>query len=118
MKRTQMKRGSKQFTHGKPIDSKRKPLPHKSVKTARRDEELQRMTALMMLDDPTCHVRSPHCTGYMSCLHHVTARSVAPQRVLDPDNVVRSCSSCNNWIETADGSEWAEACGMKRRSER
>jgi hypothetical protein len=111
-----LKRGTKEWKRSRPIARGSKRLPAKSPKTADRDRELATMTASMMLADPTCHVRSPHCTGAMSCLHHIVARSVAPERVLDPANVVRSCHSCNMWIETADGSEWAEAVGMKKRS--
>lgn len=111
MKRTELKRG-RSVHPAKP----RKPLPRKSPKTALRDRELATMTALMMMEDPLCHVRSPVCTTYMTCLHHVTARSVAPHRVLDPSNVVRSCSACNSYIETSEGGAWAEAVGMKKRS--
>lgn len=93
-----------------------KRLPAKSAKTWQRDVVLANMTAEMMLADPMCGVRSPVCTGRMSCLHHVTARSVAPHRVLDPTNVVRSCAACNAYVETADGGVWAESVGMKKRS--
>lgn len=114
LKRTEFKRAAA-VTHPHPTKP-RKPLPKKSPKTAQRDQALSAMTATMMLADPTCHVRSPHCTHYMTCLHHIVARSVAPHRVLDPTNVVRSCSACNDYIETAEGGAWAEACGMKKRS--
>lgn len=74
------------------------------------------MTREMLAADPFCAVGSVLCTKVAVCLHHITARSVAPERVLDPQNVIRSCHACNMYIETAPGAAWAESVGLKKRS--
>ena len=34
-------------------------------------------------------------------LHHIEPRSLAPDRIDDPDNVIPVCMKCHEWADTA-----------------
>lgn len=61
----------------------------------------------MLEDDPSCHMRSRivdvdpdyrSCGGWAIGLHEIRKRS-AGGSILNPANVVRTCSPCNSWVE-------------------
>lgn len=93
--------------------------------SAKRERELviyRRFVAKLAEDDPTCHV-GPRislvdrtwrgCTRWMDGLHHLQKRSANRSRLLDPTNVLRSCSPCNGWVE--DHPELAIEAGLVTR---
>lgn len=51
----------------------------------------------MLSENPRCEIKAPGCTGIAEGLQHKIKRS--PKNLLDRKNLLRSCNSCNTWIE-------------------
>lgn len=80
---------------------KRSPLRKVSRQTRRRDRHLARLHEVVLeRDDYRCQAVSfagLDCAGPLE-VHHITPRSVAPELVLDPENMVTVCATHHLFI--------------------
>ena len=89
----------------------RKPLRKRSKATAARDVELRAIVASLMMDpfNASCIVRKEGvCTGVTSCFHHVKPRSVRPDLVLEPSNMIPVCDHCHYYIKNHPAEAYAK----------
>ena len=81
---------AKKKTKIKPLSDKRKVL----------QKEYRAKVKAMMKENDRCGIKAPGCSGKASGLHHLCKRSA--KNLLEDSNLIRSCSSCNLWVEEND----------------
>jgi hypothetical protein len=87
---------AKYFAGPKPEKAKTK-IAAKSEKRKADQKEYVKIVKAMLLENPNCEIREPGCQGKATGLHHKQKRG--PKNFLLRVNLVRSCSSCNMWVE-------------------
>ena len=94
----------------------------RSLKAAVEHRKYVRFVAILAEISNACEVgpkisRVDHtyrgCTRWMDGLHHLQKRRDAPWRIMDISNVLRSCNTCNGWVE--DHPELAHDAGLVTR---
>ena len=68
-----------------------------SVKRMAEQRLYRKIVKEMLEEDPRCEIKVPGCTGIAEGLQHKVKRSV--KNLLNRKNLLRSCNSCNTWIE-------------------
>ena len=68
-----------------------------SVKRMAQQRLYRKIVKEMIEEDPRCEIKAPGCTGIAEGLQHKVKRST--KNLLNRKNLLRSCSSCNTWIE-------------------
>lgn len=74
-----------------------KKIPLKSVKRIVEEKLYNRQVKEMISENPFCEIKAPGCTSKATGAHHKQKRS--PDNYLKRSNLVRSCASCNLFIE-------------------
>jgi hypothetical protein len=68
-----------------------------SVKRMAQQRLYRKIVKEMLAEDPCCEIKAPGCTGIAQGLQHKVKRSA--KNLLNRKNLLRSCNSCNTWIE-------------------
>lgn len=68
-----------------------------SVKRMAQQRLYRKIVKEMLEEDPRCEIKAPGCTGIAEGLQHKVKRS--SKNLLNRKNLLRSCNSCNKWIE-------------------
>lgn len=76
---------------------KQAPIASKSDKRKQLDKEYRKLVKEMLKENNVCEIKAPGCTGKAQGLHHIQKRTT--KNLLDRNNLLRACNSCNLWIE-------------------
>lgn len=68
-----------------------------TVKRMAQQRLYRKIVKEMIEEDPRCEIKAPGCTGKAEGLQHKVKRT--SKNLLDRKNLLRSCNSCNTWIE-------------------
>ena len=68
-----------------------------SVKRMAQQRLYRKIVKEMIEEDPRCEIKAPGCTGIAEGLQHKVKRT--SKNLLNRKNLLRSCNSCNTWIE-------------------
>lgn len=86
------------FGNEKPkVEKPVKKISIMSVKRMAQQRLYRKIVKEMLAEDPRCEIRAIGCTGIAEGLQHKVKRS--SKNLLDKKNLLRSCNSCNTWIE-------------------
>lgn len=86
------------FGNAKPeAEKKVYKIPIHTVKRMAQQRLYRKIVKEMIEEDPRCEIKAIGCTGIGEGLQHKVKRS--SKNLLDRKNLLRSCNSCNTWIE-------------------
>lgn len=91
-----------------------KPYKIKPVSDKRTKQNKEYKALKEKIIDPwdECEIKSPVCGGKAIVLHHSNGRE--NERLLNVEDIMKSCAECNLWIETSQGTKWAYDNGKKK----
>ncbi len=87
----------------------KKPIPKFTAKTKDDAKVLKAELDLYKLQDGSCKVKSPICTGKAQGWHHI--QKTSPKNKMLKENRVAACNACNS-IYIEQNREWAEKNGF------
>lgn len=101
----------------KPVTPKaRKPVRRVSKVTAKRNRDYAKVKREFLKRNPFCQVclESGRPMKFSDTAHHIKPRSVSPELVCEPGNLLSCCDSCH--AEIHNNPTWARARGFLKRS--
>lgn len=113
-RRTTPQRKAPWFKPGPP--KARKPVRRVSKVTAQRNRDYAKVKREFLKRNPFCQVciESGRPMKFSDTAHHIKPRSVSPELVCEPGNLLSTCDSCHNMIH--QNPEVAYARGWLKRS--
>jgi hypothetical protein len=78
-------------------EKKKKPISVMSVKRMAQQRLYRKIVKEMLTENNRCEIKAVGCTGIAQGLQHKVKRS--SKNLLNRKNLLRSCNSCNTWIE-------------------
>lgn len=96
--------------YGTTTFDKAKPIAKRSDKMKVAIGELKKLAQVYLAKHPNCELKLKGCTGKATCVHHTRGRE--GKQLLNIEDFMASCSSCNLRAETHDGE--ARAKGVKK----
>lgn len=78
-------------------EKKKKPISIMSAKRMAQQRLYRKIVKEMLAENNRCEIKAPGCTGIAQGLQHKIKRS--SKNLLNRKNLLRSCNSCNTWIE-------------------